>query len=109
MNHHFSRNRFVAGTMFFLLLLVSGGTRAMAQSAVLSGVVKDASNAVVPNASIELLQEATQTKQTAVTNGSGFYSVPNLVPGTYTLTVSGQGFQTESKVSRSRSTAAERT
>jgi hypothetical protein len=95
MNHHFNRIRFVAGTMFFLLLLVSGGTQAMAQSAVLSGVAKDASNAVVPNASIELLQDATQTKQTAVTNGSGFYSVPNLVPGTYTLTVSGQGFQTE--------------
>jgi hypothetical protein len=95
MNHRFNRIRFVAGPIFFLLLLALGGTRAMAQSAVLSGVVKDASSAVVPNASIELLQEATQTKQTAVTNGSGFYSVPNLEPGTYTLTVSGQGFQTE--------------
>jgi len=97
MSNHLNQIKLAASSIFFLLLLALGGTRAMAQSAVLNGVVKDASNAVVPNVSIELLQQATQTKQTALTNGSGFYSVPNLVPGTYTLTVSAQGFQTETR------------
>jgi Carboxypeptidase regulatory-like domain len=95
MSNHLNQVKLVAGSILFLLFFALGGARAMAQSAVLSGVVKDASNAVVPNASIELLQQSTQTKQVALTNGSGFYSVPNLAPGTYTLTVSAHGFQTE--------------
>jgi hypothetical protein len=97
MCNHFNRCKLASGPIIFLFLLVLGGVRAMAQSAVLNGVVTDASNAVLPNVSIELLQLATQTKQTVFTNRSGFYSVPNLVPGKYTLTISAQGFQTETR------------
>ena len=78
-----------------VLVFVLGGAAALAQSASLSGLVTDATNAVVPRISVELLETSTQSKQTTVTNNSGFYSIANVMPGQYNLIVSGPGFQTE--------------
>ena len=64
----------VARYLFVLVVLALSVSRASAQSAALSGVVTDASNAVVPGASVELLQPSTQSKQMTTANGSGYYS-----------------------------------
>ena len=69
--------------------------RGYAQGAVLTGVVRDASNAVVPQVAIELVQGASQIHFRTKTNGTGFYSVPNIMPGTYTVTIAAPGYQTE--------------
>jgi hypothetical protein len=97
MSSRLTRIKFIAAPIFLLVLLAFWSTQAIAQSAALSGVVRDASNAVVPNVSIELLQSSTQAKQTATTNRSGFYSVPDIMPGRYTITVSASGFETETR------------
>jgi len=83
-----------ACSLSFLLLSLAC-LPAAAQSASINGLVTDSTNAVIPKVTVELLDPATQTRQTAVTNGSGFYTIPNVMPGQYTLNVSGGGFQPE--------------
>ncbi len=76
-----------------LFLLVSTGLL-FAQSAQVSGYVKDQTGANVPNASVELRNQSTGIRQSTVTNKEGIYSVPYLVPGTYVATVQAKGFRT---------------
>lgn len=59
-----------------------------------SGAITDASGALLPNAKIILRNEATGVEQTTNSNESGQYTIPNVRPGTYTVTVEANGFQT---------------
>src|ERR1039457_271841 len=58
----------------------------------LSGVVYDASSGVVPNAKVVLTDEATNTTRQTVSNGSGFFSISAIQPGSYTAAISARGF-----------------
>jgi hypothetical protein len=80
-----------------LLVLLGSATLCVAQTADLSGEVRDKSQSVVPGASIELTNEATGAKRTAVSNEQGAYSIPFLLPGSYRVVVQAQGFQTETR------------
>src|SRR5262245_59852873 len=62
-------------------------------SGTIFGTVKDQSGAVVPNASVIVNNGATGVSRTVATNESGGFVVPNLPPGTYTITVSAEGFK----------------
>ena len=66
---------------------VAGGT--------MLGTVSDVSGAVVAGAQVTIKNIATGVLRTAPTNGSGSYSVANLLPGTYSITVSAAGFATD--------------
>ena len=61
----------------------------------LSGTVSDQSGGVVPQAAISIKNVATGIIRTSTTNAAGFYSVPNLLPGTYETKASAMGFSTE--------------
>ena len=63
-----------------------------AQQATIQGVVTDASGARIPGAEIRITNAATGTSQSVVTNQEGFYSVPFLPPGTYSINISLAGF-----------------
>jgi hypothetical protein len=78
------------------ILCVAFGAAAWAQSDVgsISGFVRDPSGAVVPNAKVSLKDEATGAVRNAISDGSGHYSVPNLPPDYYTITVEAPGFKT---------------
>ncbi len=60
----------------------------------LTGVVRDQSNAVIPNAQVVAVEISSGTKYTAVTNGDGLYRFPALPPAQYTISASTQGFKT---------------
>lgn len=59
----------------------------------ISGQVKDQSGAVIPGATISIKNTATNVAATSQTNDEGRFAVLNLIPGTYTLTASFQGFK----------------
>ncbi len=62
--------------------------------AVLNGTVTDPSGAVLPNASVTVTQqEGTAAPRTVTTNAQGAYSISDLPPGNYTVTVTVPGFQ----------------
>ena len=62
--------------------------------ATLSGVVSDTSGAVMPNATVSIRNTSTRVARDVTTDSAGFYSAPNLLPGTYDVTVSAKGFAT---------------
>jgi len=60
----------------------------------LTGLVTDASGAVVVGAAIGALDQATGVKTSQTTTGAGTYHFANLPIGTYTITVTAKGFAT---------------
>jgi len=81
----------------FALLLAFGHAIAFAQSADLNGRVVDASGSVLPAVRILVTNTATGTLRDAVTNDLGYYTVPQLQPGTYSLRAQKEGFRTVSQ------------
>src|SRR5437867_1965677 len=70
-------------------------TIARAQGAAIAGVVKDTSGAVLPGVSVEASSPVLIEKtRTVVTDGAGQYKTVSLLPGTYTVTFTLQGFST---------------
>ncbi len=67
------------------------------RSASLTGAVSDASGAVIPGASVQLVNLATGEQFFAESNESGNYIFPLLPPGMYDLTVEQQGFKAYSQ------------
>ena len=82
--------RCVYGVVFLL------GLPAMAAAqAVITGVVRDTSGAVLPGVTVEAASPALIEKvRTAVTDGSGQYRIIDLRPGTYGVTFTLPGFAT---------------
>src|SRR5918995_278833 len=71
----------------------SSATQTRATTADLSGLVLDASNAVVPGAVVTATNAATGVERSGTTERDGRYSIPALPPGTYTVKASLAGFQ----------------
>ena len=70
-------------------------TTALAQSTTdgaIGGTVFDAQGAVVPHAKITVANEGTGTIKTVTGDDRGYYRVPQLQPGEYTVTVESAGF-----------------
>ncbi|WP_254064759.1 TonB-dependent receptor [Granulicella sp. S156] len=61
----------------------------------MSGLVSDPARAVIPGASVEIVNQQTQETLHAKTNGAGLYNAPAVRPGHYTVTISASGFETE--------------
>lgn len=57
------------------------------------GRVTDSSGAVVPNAPVTVTNENTNTAVKTATTAAGTYTVPFLLPGTYTISVQSSGFR----------------
>ncbi len=72
-------------------------TPAMAQTGgqgAIQGTVKDATGAIVPNAKVAARNVATDVETTRPTSSDGLYNIGPLLPGTYTVTVTANGFAT---------------
>jgi hypothetical protein len=71
-------------------------TSALAQSGTgsIQGTVTDATGAVIPGASIHVVQQGTNATFDTKSNGVGFYQVPGLFTGTYDVTITAPGMKT---------------
>jgi hypothetical protein len=77
-----------------LTLFASIRVNAQAVGATLSGTVSDPSGAVIAGAQIAIKNMGTDVTRTLTSDSAGFYSAPNLLPGTYEVTVTATGFST---------------
>lgn len=59
----------------------------------LEGILRDASQAVIPGVTVTATNEGTNISHTSLSNDAGLYVFVNLPPGTYTLTSELQGFK----------------
>src|SRR5215207_1675313 len=82
-----------------LVLLVVSATSAFAQfdRGTVSGTIKDAQGGVVPGVTVTATSTQTQQARSTVTDGSGFYTFPNLQPGKYDISAELQGFKKETR------------
>jgi hypothetical protein len=85
--------------LFLLLAVLCLQIPAYAQttSTEVLGTVTDATGAVVPNAEVVLLRVATGEKRLVKTDTTGNYSFPLIEIGGYTVTVTLQGFRTQTQ------------
>src|SRR5688500_942171 len=78
-----------------LLVLPTGSSAQVADSASIAGVVRDASGAVLPGVTVEAASPALIEKvRSVVTDGQGLYRIVDLRPGLYTVTFTLPGFST---------------
>jgi len=82
-----------------LVLLVgctlTAGLNAQTGQGAITGRVTDSSGAVIPKASVQIVNNDTRVALTTVTNDAGLYDIQSLNPGQYTVTVSGSGFESQ--------------
>jgi len=67
---------------------------AQVAGATLSGVITDEQGGPVASATVSIKNVATGVVRETPANGDGLYAAPNLLPGSYEVTVSAKGFQT---------------
>ena len=77
----------------FVMLCMAGSGRAQEFRANLTGQVTDPSGALVANATVTATNEVSKSKYNAKTNDKGVYYIPYVLPGTYTVTATAQGFK----------------
>lgn len=93
------KSRGFAGTRSLLsmtILLFAMGAAAFAQAGrgTVNGTITDPSGAVVPDATVKLLDTATGVSRTTTSTSAGFYTFISLNPGVYQITASRSGFAT---------------
>ena len=78
------------------MVFVSAAANVTAQALYgsLVGNVTDETGAALPGATVSMTQRETNLVRDVVTNETGSYNVPNLLPGTYQIDVKLQGFST---------------
>ncbi|MCI0389286.1 MAG: TonB-dependent receptor [Acidobacteria bacterium] len=88
-------NKRKALLMAVLMALLAGVTTlAQTTTASLSGVIRDASGAVVPNARINAKNTQTGTTRETTSDSEGRYNITNLGPGQYEVRAERPGFRT---------------
>jgi hypothetical protein len=85
---------FLTSALFCLSLLLSPGASAQQTLGGITGTVEDQSGAVVPGATVTIVENQTKLTRTLQTSDKGSYEFVNLAIGNYTVTITSSGFQT---------------
>ncbi len=75
------------------LLLDPAGALAQSGAGSIQGTIQDATSSAIPNAAVHVVNQSTGVINDTTSNGSGFYSVPGLFAGNYTVTFTAQGMK----------------
>jgi hypothetical protein len=77
-----------------MMIVLAVPLRAQVDVGSITGIVRDASGSVIPNARIEITNTATNVTSTLVTNAYGTYQALGLIPGVYKVKATAPGFST---------------
>jgi Carboxypeptidase regulatory-like domain/TonB-dependent Receptor Plug Domain len=88
----FSSLIFFSLAVFIFGAIVAAPVRAQVSGAMLSGTVTDPSHAAMADAQVTITNTGTGVTRELKTDAAGIYSAPNLLPGTYEVTVTATGF-----------------
>ena len=95
LNSSFARRK---GWVSCLLILIAVASISRAQTQIttgtIQGTVSDVNGAAIPGASVEVKNKETNFSRTASTDDEGRFTVLQLPPGIYTITVTKSGFAT---------------
>jgi len=75
------------------VLAFSGTVFAQSDLGTINGTVRDPSGAAVPNATVTVKNQANGSERSSTTNQGGLYSVTNIPPGMYNVSVTASGFK----------------
>jgi hypothetical protein len=90
-----ARKQFALLLVLLLLAFSDASVRAQGPTTGrIEGTVKDQNGAVLPGAEVKLVNRATGSEGTVITDGTGHYALPVLLPGIYRVSVSAGGFAT---------------
>ncbi len=90
--------RILAPLVFvYLTVAFCGPAWSQASFSSLRGTITDSSGAVVPGATVTLVNKATSVQSTQTASGSGEYNFQQIAPGTYVISANGSGFGSQSK------------
>ena len=92
LQRHFSQ---IICAVLLLGMALSAPVQAQQILGTITGTVKDSTGASVPDATVKAHNLATNLEVVEHTQGNGSYLVPNLPAGTYRLTFTKEGFETE--------------
>jgi hypothetical protein len=90
MNWHVRK---IIPVVMILMLAVGGATARAGVTATISGLVRDPSGAVVPDAQVIARNRQTGTVMNTVTDAQGFYSLQGLPVDTYDVEINKSGFK----------------
>ncbi len=85
--------RAVAALAGALVLGLAAPAAAQLNRGIVSGTVRDATGGFLPGVTVTVTSNATGLVRTTATDGNGFYRVPGLDPGAYTVKFELQGFK----------------
>src|SRR5262249_13056709 len=92
---HTSRNAIRLNLPEVLLSVLLATTSGLSQtiSSTLLGTVTDPPGNVIPRAVVVVTNENTGDRRASTTDATGGFGFPSLLPGSYTVTVTAQGFR----------------
>src|SRR5262245_29534716 len=86
--------RLLVAAVVFQCVILSAPVFGQIRNSTVSGTIEDSTRAVLPGGTVTATNTATGVVTTVVTNESGAYNLPSLLPGGYKISAELPGFQT---------------
>jgi len=94
MNKTLEKKNSLFAMLLLFLLLGAGTINAQSNKGSIVGSIKDPNDAVIPNAKVTVANNATGESREVTSNDEGDFTVSNLDPGNYKITIESSGFTT---------------
>lgn len=83
----------IVSACFATMIVLSMGRLGLCQSGQITGRISTPDGASAPNVAVSVVDRATGIPHAMRSNDDGYYTVPSLPPGTYSISVSAQGYK----------------